>query len=307
MNLVFLGTPDFAVPVLENLINSRHKVLAAVTQPDRKRDRNTLSFSPVKECALKHGVEVLQYEKVSRDGIERIRSLKPDVIITAAFGQMLSREFLEIAPFGVLNVHASLLPAYRGSSPIQWTVVNGERETGVTIMKTAFKMDSGDIILQRRLAVGEDETAGELFPRLSVLGAEALIEALDAVESGTAVYTPQDEAAATYYPMLKKGDGLIDFKKSAKEIKQSVQGFTPWPSAFTYYNGKMLKIIKVGLADGKGKSGEVLVADPKNGLVAATADGALSIEIIQPENGRKMSAKDYLLGHKIPTGVILGE
>ena len=213
-----MGTPDFSVPCLEQLINSRHKVIAVVTQPDRPRNRGVVSACPVKVCAEKHGLKVLQYEKVSREGIDDIRALNPDVIVTAAFGQMLSRDFLAIAPHGVINVHASLLPKYRGSSPIQWAVINGEKETGVTIMQTAYKMDSGDIILQKRVAVGVDETAGELFEKLSALGAPALIEALDLIESGKATFTPQNEDEMTYFPMLKKEDGEIDFSMSATDI-----------------------------------------------------------------------------------------
>lgn len=304
MRIVFMGTPDFSVLCLKNLMESNHEVVAVVTQPDRKRDRNVVSFCPVKECAVKYGVPVYQYEKVSRDGINAIRALKPDVIVTAAFGQMLSQEFLDIAPYGVINVHASLLPKYRGSSPIQWTVVNGEKESGITIMRTAYKMDSGDIILQVKTDVGEDETAGELFDRLSKLGAPALISALDIIEKGTAVFTPQNESEATYFPMLKKCDGKLDFSMTAKQIKCRVQGFNPWPSAYTCLNCRMLKIHRVSLYDGSGAAGTVIKAD-KNGLVVACGEGAVALDIIQPENGKKMSYKDYLLGHRVVVGTKL--
>ncbi len=302
MNIVFLGTPDFAVPCLENLIASHHTVLAVVTQPDRARERgNKVSFCPVKECAVRHGIPVLQYEKVSKEGVDDIRALKPDVMVTAAFGQMLSREFLEIAPHGVVNVHASLLPKYRGSSPIQWAIVNGERETGVTIMKTAYKMDSGDIILQERLAIGEDETAGELFDRLSAFGAPALLKALDLIETGKETYTAQDESEVTYFPMLKKEDGAIDFNRTSREIKCRVQGFNPWPSAYTRLDGKLLKIHKVAIGEGIGEAGTVLCAD-KSRFAVATSDGAIDILELQPENSRKMTYKEYLAGHKIEIG-----
>ena len=304
MKIVFLGTPDFSVQCLENLIKSHHTVLAVVTQPDRPRDRGKVSFSPVKECAVKNGIPVLQYEKVSKEGIEEIRALKPDIMVTAAFGQMLSREFLEIAPKGVINVHASLLPKYRGSSPIQWAVVNGEKETGITIMKTALKMDSGDIILQVKMGIGEDETAGELFDSLSALGAPALLSALKLIEEGKETYTPQDEGAVTYFPMLKKEDGKIDFNKTSAEIKSRVQGFNPWPSAYTNLDGKMIKIHKVAIGEGGGNAGEIIAAD-KSRFAVATADGAIDILELQPQNGRRMTFKEYLAGHKIEVGIKL--
>lgn len=296
-----MGTPDFSVPCLEQLINSHHEVIAVVTQPDRPRNRGVVSACPVKVCAEKQGLKVLQYEKVSREGIDDIRALNPDVIVTAAFGQMLSRDFLAIAPHGVINVHASLLPKYRGSSPIQWAVINGEKETGVTIMQTAYKMDSGDIILQKSIPVGEDETAGELFEKLSALGAPALIEALDLIESGKATFTPQNEDEMTYFPMLKKEDGEIDFSMSATDIKHRIQGLTPWPSAYTTCDGKKMKIIKATVENMQGSPKQVLKAD-KDGLIVACGKDALNIQILQPENGRKMSAKDYLLGHRIAVG-----
>lgn len=299
-----MGTPDFSVQCLENLIKSHHTVLAVVTQPDRPRDRGKVSFSPVKECAVKNGIPVLQYEKVSKEGIEDIRALKPDIMVTAAFGQMLSREFLEIAPKGVINVHASLLPKYRGSSPIQWAVVNGEKETGITIMKTALKMDSGDIILQVKTEIGGDETAGELFDRLSALGAPALLSALKLIEEGKETYTPQDEGAVTYFPMLKKEDGKIDFNKTSAEIKSRVQGFNPWPSAYTNLDGKMIKIHKVAIGEGGGNAGEIIAAD-KSRFAVATADGAIEILELQPQNGRRMNFKEYLAGHKIEVGINL--
>lgn len=301
-----MGTPDFAVKSLEKLVNSSHEVLAVVTQPDRMRDKCKVSFSPVKEFALKHGIKVLQYEKVSKEGIEDIVALSPDCIITVAFGQMLSKEFLAIAPFGVVNVHASLLPKYRGSSPIQWAVINGEKETGITIMKTAYEMDSGDIIVQKKVKILPSETSGELFDRLSVLGGETLMLALSQIEQGIAVYTKQNHSEMTYFPMLKKESGIIDFSKSSQSIQCFILGMTPWPTAYTYLNKKIIKVFKASKADGIGLAGEVLKADSKNGLVVATGDGALLLEVIQPENGKKMNSKDYLLGHKISLGEILG-
>ena len=305
MKVVFMGTPDFAVPCLETLTQSRHKVIAVVTQPDRPRNRGQVTFCPVKERALELGILVLQYEKVSRDGVDDIRALNPDVIVTAAFGQMLSREFLEIAPYGVINVHASLLPKYRGSSPIQWAVVNGETETGITIMKTAYKMDSGDIITQKEVAIGEDETAGELFEKLSHAGAPELVKALDLLEDGKATFTPQDESKATYFPMLKKEDGEVDFSLPAHDVVCRIRGFNPWPSAFTSAGGKRIKIFKAAVVEGKGKPGEVIAAE-RDGITVACGDNAVKITELQPENGKKMSARDYLAGHKITVGTVFG-
>ncbi len=305
MKVVFMGTPDFAVPCLETLTQSRHKVIAVVTQPDRPRNRGQVTYCPVKERALELGIPVLQYEKVSREGVDDIRALNPDVIVTAAFGQMLSREFLEIAPYGVINVHASLLPKYRGSSPIQWAVVNGETETGITIMKTAYKMDSGDIITQKEVAIGEDETAGELFEKLSRAGAPELVKALDLIENGKATFTPQDESKATYYPMLKKEDGEVDFSLPAHAVVCRIRGFNPWPSAFTSAGGKRIKIFKAAVVEGKGQPGEV-IATERDGITVACGDNAVKITELQPENGKKMSARDYLAGHKITVGTVFG-
>ena len=305
MKVVFMGTPDFAVPCLETLTQSRHKVIAVVTQPDRPRNRGQVTFCPVKERALELGILVLQYEKVSREGVDDIRALNPDVIVTAAFGQMLSREFLEIAPYGVINVHASLLPKYRGSSPIQWAVVNGETETGITIMKTAYKMDSGDIITQKEVAIGEDETAGELFEKLSHAGAPELVKALDLLEDGKATFTPQDESKATYFPMLKKEDGEVDFSLPAHDVVCRIRGFNPWPSAFTSAGGKRIKIFKAAVVEGKGKPGEVIAAE-RDGITVACGDNAVKITELQPENGKKMGARDYLAGHKITVGTVFG-
>ena len=305
MKVVFMGTPDFAVPCLETLTQSRHKVIAVVTQPDRPRNRGQVTYCPVKERALELGIPVLQYEKVSREGVDDIRALNPDVIVTAAFGQMLSREFLEIAPYGVINVHASLLPKYRGSSPIQWAVVNGETKTGITIMKTAYKMDSGDIITQKEVAIGDDETAGELFEKLSLAGAPELVKALDLLEDGKATFTPQDESKATYYPMLKKEDGEVDFSLPAHAVVCRIRGFNPWPSAFTSAGGKRIKIFKAAVVEGKGKPGEVIAAE-RDGITVACGDNAVKITELQPENGKKMSARDYLAGHKITVGTVFG-
>ena len=304
MRIVFLGTPDFAVPTLKALVESKHEVLAVVTQPDKKRDRNVISFSPVKEEALKHNLEVLQYEKIKVEGIEDLKRLNPDVMVTCAYGQIISQEILDIPKFGVINVHASLLPKYRGSSPIQWAIINGEKQTGITIMKTALGVDSGDIILQKKIDIKENETAGELFDRLSQIGPEALLEALDLVEQGKAVFTPQDESKATHVSMLKKEDGHIDWSKKAKEIKNQVYGMNPWPSAFSYFNKKLFKIWTCDIEPMKldYPNGYMFIKDKK--VFVKCSDGAIELKEVQIEGKKRMTSQAFILGNDIE-GVIL--
>ena len=305
MRLIFLGTPDFAVPSLKKIAESNHEIIAVVTQPDRPRNRGVMSPSPVKETALELGLKVLQYERISREGVEDIKNLNPDIMVTCAFGQILSRELLAIPKYGVINEHASLLPKYRGSSPIQWCVINGEKETGVTIMKTAYEVDSGDILFADKTFIGEDETAGELFDRLSILAADSIIKALDLIEKGKANFAPQNHNEATFCKMLTKADGLIDWSKSAQQIKDFVRGMNPWPCAYTKLDGMVYKMHKVSVQNNNfsGNAGQIVMAD-KNGLIVACGDGAISIDIIQAPNCKKMSAKDYLLGHKLQVGSI---
>ena len=305
MRLIFLGTPDFAVPSLKKIAESNHEIIAVVTQPDRPRNRGVMSPSPVKETALELGLKVLQYERISREGVEDIKNLNPDIMVTCAFGQILSRELLAIPKYGVINEHASLLPKYRGSSPIQWCVINGEKETGVTIMKTAYEVDSGDILFADKTFIGEDETAGELFDRLSILEADSIIKALDLIENGKANFAPQNHNEATFCKMLTKADGLIDWSKSAQQIKDFVRGMNPWPCAYTKLDGMVYKMHKVSVQNNNfsGNAGQIVMAD-KNGLIVACGDGAISIDIIQAPNCKKMSAKDYLLGHKLQVGSI---
>lgn len=301
MKLIFLGTPDFAVPVLRAINNSKHEILAVVTQPDRPVGRKAI-ITPcaVKSEALNLGLKVLSYEKIRLEGVEDLRALNPDIMVTCAFGQILSQEILDIAKRGVINVHASLLPKYRGSAPIQYSVINGDSETGVTIMQTGLEVDSGDILLQKQLEIGEDETAGELFDRLSILGADMIVDALDKIERGEITPVSQDHSKATHFKMLRKEDGVIDFSKPAIEIKNLIRGLNPWPIAFTRYEDKTLKIFKAKVVDKSGVAGEVLSSDKT--IIVATGDKALEIEELQLEGSRRMSAKEFLLGRKIPVG-----
>ena len=301
MKLIFLGTPDFAVPVLRAINNSKHEILAVVTQPDRPVGRKAI-ITPcaVKSEALNLGLKVLSYEKIRLEGVEDLRVLNPDIMVTCAFGQILSQEILDIAKHGVINVHASLLPKYRGSAPIQYSVINGDSETGVTIMQTGLEVDSGDILLQSSLNIGEDETAGELFDRLSILGADLIVCALDKIERGEITPIKQDHSKATHVKMLRKEDGVIDFSKPAIEIKNLIRGLNPWPIAFTRYEDKTLKIFKAKVVEGNGVAGEVLSSDKT--IIIATGDKALEIEELQLEGSKRMSAKEFLLGRKIPVG-----
>lgn len=315
MKIVFMGTPDFSAVVLEKL-NSVYPVSAVVTGLDKPVGRGyNLAPSPLKVKAIKLGIPVLQYAKVSREGLDDIRAFQPDVIVTAAFGQILSDAFLAIPKFAVLNVHASLLPKYRGSSPIQWSIINGDEKTGITIMKTVKAVDAGDVLLEKETEIGKKETAGELFDRLAILGGEAIVEAISLVEREKATFTPQDESKVTHCSMINKGDGLVDFSKSAKEIDCFVRGMTPWPSAYTHIGEKTLKIFdveKVELSDlqksneqfENAKFGEVVLADKNHGLIVKVADGFIRLHVIQLEGSKRMDDTQFLLGRKIDVGTI---
>jgi len=308
MKIVFLGTPDFAVKSLQALIGSLHEVIAVVTQPDKPVGRKGVPTpSPVKVFALEKGIKVLQFDKIRVQGVEELKKLAPDAMVTCAFGQILSQEIIDIAPYGIINVHGSLLPKYRGAAPIQYAVINGDKETGVTIMKTEAGIDSGDILAVKRTAVGENETAGELFDRLSELGAEILVETLDRLEKGLVTPVKQDATKATYVKMIKKQDAKLDFTLSAKKIKCFVLGMNPWPVAFTGLNGKMLKIFKCDVVDYKaeGVCGQVVCAQPIKGLIVKCGDGYVNITELQAEGGKRMSAHDFLLGRKVKEGDVL--
>ena len=304
MKIVFMGTPDFSAVVLEKL-NSVYPVSAVVTGLDKPVGRGyQLKPSPLKVKAEELGIPVLQYEKVSREGIDDIKALEPDVIVTAAFGQILSDAFLQIPKFAVLNVHASLLPKYRGSSPIQWAILNGDEETGITIMKTVKAVDAGDILLQKKTKIGAKETAGELFDRLAILGGDAIVEAIKLVEDGGAHFVRQNENEVSHCSMIQKDDGRISFDKPARELDFFVRGMTPWPSAFTEYEGKKLKVFDVQKVDDTKlhEVGEVVFADTKNGLVIQAKDGLVRIFDLQIEGAKRMSDVDFLRGRKIEIG-----
>lgn len=314
MKVIFLGTPDFSVPTLKAIIKSHHQLLAVVTQPDKPSGRGErLSYSPVKQVALENNLKVLQYDKIRLQGVDDLKRLAPDIMVTCAFGQILSQEIIDIAPHGIINVHASLLPKYRGAAPIQWSILNGDKETGVTIMQTEAGIDTGDIIAVEKTIISPEETAGELFDRLSFIGAELLVRTLDDIEQGTATFTPQDHSSATHVKMLKKSDGMLDFKNNCETLVNFVRGMNPWPCAFTFLNDKMLKVYKaekVGdVDDSQYADGQIMFADSKNGLVVKCKDGALRLCVIQIEGKKRMKDTDFVIGQRINLAekIILGE
>lgn len=309
MRILFLGTPDFAVEALKKILATRHEVVGVVTQPDRKRNRGEISFSPVKECAIENNIKVYQYESIRKEGVDDIKAINPDIMVTCAFGQIISQEILDIPKYGVVNIHASLLPKYRGSSPIQWCLIKGEKKTGITIMRTALAVDSGDILLQKEIDILPDENAGELFDRLAVLGGEAIVEALEIIDSGKAKYVPQDESKATHYPMIKKEDGHIDWSQSNIDIFNKMRGFTPWPSVYSFLDKKLFKILKCKIVDNDEMAkdlsqGEVLVENHRKAFVGCKS-GAIELLEVQLEGKKAMDIATFLTSGKLKTGAKL--
>lgn len=309
MNVVFMGTPDFAVPTLEKLTEC-HNVLAAVTQPDKQKGRGKkLSFPPVKEAAVKHGIAVLQPVKArDEEFIESLEKLEPDVIVVVAYGQILPERILNIPEYGCINVHGSILPKYRGAGPIQWAVLNGEKETGITTMYMEKGLDTGDMIDKAVIPLDEKETSGTLHDKLMVLGADLLIETLKKLEDGTAVRTKQNDSESSYAPMLNKEMGNIDFTKSAAEIEQWVRGLNPWPSAYTELAGKTLKVWDADEVsyDGGEKPGTVVDVTKKQ-IIVACGQNALALNEIQLSGKKRMPVQAFLAGSKVDTGTVLGE
>lgn len=306
MKVIFFGTPDFAVKPLKKLIEN-HEVVAVVTQPDRPVGRSNKPVAcPVKEVAVAHNIPVLQYEKIRLQGVEDLKSFNADVMVSCAYGQIFSKEILDITPLGMYNIHGSLLPKYRGSAPIQWSIINGEEYGGITILKTDVGLDDGDMLLKKPIKILENETSGELFERLSEVGADAIIEALKLLEDGNYTLIPQDKELATTCTMLNTEMSKLDFTKSATEVKNMIHGLNPWPVAKIEVCGTVFKVFKVTeRSDYSGKPGEVLEASSKKGLIVACGNNALEFDEIQPNNGKRMSAKSYLNGKNIPIGEIV--
>ncbi len=308
MRAIYLGTPDFAVKPLERLVENCSdtiEIIAVITNPDRPVGRKlVLTPCPVKVKALEYGIPVYSYDKIRFEGVEDIKNLNPDIMITCAFGQILSQEIIDIPRLGVLNIHASLLPKYRGASPIHYAILDGEKKTGITVMKTELGIDTGDILLSKTLNIGEAETCGELFGRLSILGAECIDEAVKLIANEKAEFTSQDDTKATYTKMIKKEHALIDWTNENKAIYNQIRAFNPAPVAFTFYNGEALKIYQAELSDGIGNAGEVI--DNENSLEIACGKGSLKILNLQKAGGKVMNVGDFLRGNKPLKGSRLG-
>ncbi len=301
MKIVFMGTPDFASVALEKLYSEGFEIAAVFTQPDRPKNRGMkLSMSPVKELALQHGTPVYQPENM-KDGtaFKILEDIQPELIIAVAYGNLLPEQILNLPKYGCINIHGSILPKYRGSAPIQWTVLNGDETAGVTSMFLNKGMDTGDIIFTRETPVGNDETSGQLFDRLAVLGGELLCDTVRAIENGTAPRTPQNEALASYAPPLTKEQSVIDFSDSCKNILNKIRGLNPWPVAKAEIGGTQFKVFAAfGKIGSFGLPGTI-VSSGKDGIEVACGDGSVTITQLQAPGGRRMAAGDYLRGHPI--------
>lgn len=300
MRVVFMGTPDIAATCLNKILDDGFDVVGVYTQPDRPKGRGMkLAFSPVKELAIANGIPVFQPENFRNNAdVQALRELKPDVCAVVAYGRILPQRVLDIPTLGCVNIHASLLPQYRGSAPYQWAVLDGQKETGVTAQHMALKMDAGDIIDVAKTPIGENETAGELLDRLAVLGADLLSRTLRRFENGRPEGKPQDEMAVSFAPVLDKSMCPIDWTKSAQQVHDHVRGLNPWPCATATIGGTFFKIHSTVLAEGQGQPGEILGLT-KTGLRVACGQGAVEIRVLQAEGGKRMAAPDYFRGHPL--------
>ena len=307
MKIIFMGTPDFAAASLEALIASRHEIQAVVTQPDKPKGRKgELTPPPVKVIAKREGIKVYQPLKVrDEEFVKTLRAYNPDVMVVVAFGQIIPLSILKMPKYGCVNIHGSLLPKYRGAAPIQWAVLDGEKETGITTILMDEGIDTGDILLKKTIKIDTDETSGSLFDKLMALGAETILETLDELEKGSLTPTKQGESPTAYAKMLTKAMGLIDFTKPAKELDCFVRGMDPWPSAYTLLAGKTLKLWKVRAVEGGGKAGSVIDID-KESFTIACGEGAIEVLEVQLEGKKRMSAGDFLKGSTLNKGQELG-
>ena len=308
MRAIFLGTPQFAVPTLERLIAAGHEIALVVTQPDRPKGRgNSLAMPPVKECALRHGLEVFQPERVRRpEAVERLRALAPEIMVIVGYGQIIPQTILDIPPRGILNVHASLLPKYRGAAPIQWAIANGEAETGVTIMRIDAGLDTGDMLAKAATSVSPGETAIDIAPRLAEMGAHLLVDTLANLDRITP--EKQDSSAATYAPILKKEDGLIDWSLPAREIDNRVRGFQPWPGAYSTFRGHKLHVWRSTVTDHRSPYPPGCLALEHRRLYAASGDGLfLELQEVQLEGRKRLPGDVFANGARLEAHERLGE
>lgn len=303
MRIVFMGTPEMAVPTLDRLVKEGYEVPLVVCQPDKPKGRgNKLQPPPVKEYALKYNLEVFQPEKVKNnpDAISKIASCKPDFLVVVAYGKILPKDLLEVPKYAPINVHFSLLPKYRGAAPVNWAIINGETETGVTTMKMDEGLDTGDMLLTRSIPIEKDDTAITLSEKLSIIGADLLIETLKNYDKITPI--KQDHSAHTYAPIIKKEDGKIDFNKSAVVIERMIRGFQPWPTAYCYFKGKMVKFFKAEVVSGKGEPGKVINVDKTSFTIACGEETGLKILELQLEGKNRVDTKSFLAGNPINIG-----
>lgn len=308
MRVIFMGTPDFAVPSLEALL-TKHEVVLVVTQPDKPKGRGKKMVpTPVKACALEHGIPVLQPEKVKEpEFVEQLRSYEPDLIAVTAFGQILSEPILEMPKYGCINVHGSLLPKYRGAAPMQWSIIDGEKVTGITTMYMAKGLDSGDMLLKAEVEITDEDTFATIHDKMAVTGANLLLDTLDQLEAGTLERIPQDHDAATYAPMITKETGHIDWSKNRQDIINLIRGLNPVPAAYTIYEEEVLKIFGAVISDVQADdaaNGEI-VAVVKKGFVVKCGDGCLLITEVQARGGKRMMTDAYLKGHAMKEGILL--
>ena len=309
MKVVFMGTPDFAVGALEALVEAGHEVVAVVTQPDKPKGRGKeMQQTPVKVCALKHNIEVFQPVKIKhKEAVEVLKGYGAELFVVAAFGQILSKEILDMPKYGCVNIHASLLPKYRGAAPIQWAILDGEKETGVTIMQMNEGLDTGDMLTKVIVPIEDTDTGESLFDKLAEAGAKLLIETIPQIEAGEVTPQPQDDSLSTYAKMIKKEMGLIDWKKEAVVLERLVRGMNSWPSAYTHFNGKTLKVweSEVEMENHNVAPGTV-VEVTKNSIKVQTGQDLLVLKQIQLEGKKRMDVAAFLLGYKVETGDVLG-
>lgn len=311
MKIVYMGTPDFAVAPLEAIIQAGHQVTAVVTQPDKQKGRGKeVQMTPVKECALKHGIPVFQPVKIKEaEAVEQLKKYPADIFVIAAFGQLLSEEILNMPEFGCINIHASLLPAYRGAAPIQWVIINGESETGVTIMQMAKGLDTGDMLCKKVVPIDSKETGESLHDKLMEAGAQLIVEALPKIERGELIPEKQDDSLSSYASRLTKSMGLIDWNKDAATLERLIRGLNSWPSAYTFYHGKTLKIWEADVIEGESVQavpGCIIHVD-KDYFDVACGQGLLRVRSLQLEGKKRVSVKDFLLGYEVSAGLRLGE
>ncbi len=304
MKIIFLGTPEFGLTVLKSLVNSKHEVVAVVCQPDKPVGRKQiLTPPPTKVFALENNIPVYQFNSIRKEGLTPLKALNADVMVTAAFGQILSEEILNITPNGTINVHGSLLPKYRGAAPVQMCLVNAEEETGVTIMKTDVGVDTGDMILSEKVKIENHDTVESILEKLAVIGSKLLLEVLDQIENKTVKFIKQNESEATYFPMIKKEDALLDFDMETKFVLGKIRGYKTWPTAYFFVGDKKIKVYEAEIFENltpeeqQIPAGEFIRATSKTGLIVKTQNGAVRLKTLQIEGGKPMDDKSFLNGN----------